>query len=91
MSNDQSKFSVGLVQMALSKNQNENLDKAVSKIEEAAKSGADVICLPELFACLNFSVPNIFARQRIRKILILLKQFLDLPPKQSAELPGIKM
>jgi len=35
--------------MALSKNQNENLDKAVSKIEEAAKSGAEVICLPELF------------------------------------------
>jgi len=49
MSNDQNKFSVGLVQMALSKNQNENLDKAVSKIEEAAKAGADVICLPELF------------------------------------------
>ena len=49
MSNNQTKFSVGLVQMALSKNQNENLDKAVSKIEEAAKSGADVICLPELF------------------------------------------
>lgn len=49
MSNDQTKFSVGLVQMALSKNQNENLDKAVSKIEEAAKTGADVICLPELF------------------------------------------
>ncbi len=49
MSDDQTKFSVGLVQMALSKNQNENLDKAVSKIEEAAKMGAEVICLPELF------------------------------------------
>ncbi len=49
MSNDQTKFSIGLVQMALAKNQNENLGKAVSKIEEAAKTGADVICLPELF------------------------------------------
>ena len=49
MSNDQTKFSVGLVQMVLSKNQNENFDKAVSKIEEAAKMGANVICLPELF------------------------------------------
>jgi N-carbamoylputrescine amidase len=49
MSNDQKKFSVGLVQMALSENQHENLDKAVSKIEEAAKNGAEVICLPELF------------------------------------------
>ena len=49
MNDDQTKFSVGLVQMALSKNPKENLDKAVSKIEEAAKSGADVVCLPELF------------------------------------------
>ena len=49
MSNDQTKFSVGLVQMALSENQHENLDKAVSKIEEAAKNGAEVICLLELF------------------------------------------
>jgi N-carbamoylputrescine amidase len=49
MITDQTKFSVGLVQMALSKNQNENLDQAVSKIEEAAKMGAEVICLPELF------------------------------------------
>ncbi len=49
MSNDQTKFSVGLVQMALSNNQNENLDKAINKIEEAAKMGAQVICLPELF------------------------------------------
>ena len=49
MSDDQTKFSVGLIQMALSENQHENLDKAVSKIEEAAKNGAEVICLPELF------------------------------------------
>ncbi len=49
MSNDQTKFSVGLIQMTISNNQNENLDKAVSKIEEAAKAGADVVCLPELF------------------------------------------
>jgi len=49
MSNDQTKFSVGLVQIALSKNPKENLDKAVSNIEEAAKAGADVVCLPELF------------------------------------------
>ena len=56
MITDQTKFSVGLVQMALSKNQNENLDKAVSKIEEAAKMGAEVICYQ------NFSILNISAR-----------------------------
>jgi N-carbamoylputrescine amidase len=49
MTNDQTKFSVGLIQMALFNNPNENLDKAISKIEEAAELGADVICLPELF------------------------------------------
>ena len=49
MNSNQTKFCVGLVQMACSKNQNENLDKAVSKIEEAAKMGAQIICLPELF------------------------------------------
>jgi len=49
MSSDQIKFLVGLVQIALTKNQNENLDKTINKIEEAAKMGAEVICLPELF------------------------------------------
>jgi N-carbamoylputrescine amidase len=43
------KFTVGLVQMALSKDTKDNLAKAVARIEEAAKNGAEVICLPELF------------------------------------------
>ena len=43
------KFSVGLIQIALSKNQDDNLKKAVAWIEKAAEKGAEVICLPELF------------------------------------------
>ena len=43
------KFTVGLVQMSASVSPDENLQKAVSKVEEAARSGAEVICLPELF------------------------------------------
>ncbi len=43
------KFTVGLIQIALSKNSEENLDKAVAWIKKAAKKGAQVICLPELF------------------------------------------
>ena len=43
------KFTVGLVQMALSANTKANLDKAIARIEEAARNGAEVICLPELF------------------------------------------
>ncbi len=43
------KFTVGLLQMVVGKDVNDNLKKAVSWIERAAKKGAEVICLPELF------------------------------------------
>jgi len=43
------KFTVGLVQMSATPNPDENLEKAVAKVEEAARAGAQVICLPELF------------------------------------------
>ncbi len=42
-------FSVGLIQMACSSDPDENLRRAVEKVREAAKSGAQIICLPELF------------------------------------------
>lgn len=44
-----SKFKIGLIQISLSNNPNDNLKKAVEWIELAAKKGANVICLPELF------------------------------------------
>ena len=43
------KFRVGLIQISLSKDINKNLDKAVEWVSRAAKQGAQVICLPELF------------------------------------------
>jgi N-carbamoylputrescine amidase len=43
------KFNVALVQMAVSAKPAENLAHATSRIEEAARSGAQVVCLPELF------------------------------------------
>lgn len=42
-------FTVGLVQMTCSKEPAENLAKAVEKIREAARMGARVVCLQELF------------------------------------------
>jgi N-carbamoylputrescine amidase len=43
------KFRVGLIQMSCTPNPEENMDSAVTHIREAAKRGAQVICLPELF------------------------------------------
>src|SRR6266487_2421332 len=42
-------FRVGLVQMAMAREAGENLEKAVARIGEAARAGAEVVCLPELF------------------------------------------
>ncbi len=42
-------FQVGLVQMAMSADPQENEDRAVARVEEAARLGAEVVCLPELY------------------------------------------
>jgi N-carbamoylputrescine amidase len=42
-------FRVGLIQLSCTPDPDENLDKAASRVREAAKSGAQVVCLPELF------------------------------------------
>src|ERR1700680_4344821 len=44
-----SKFRVGLIQMACSKDPNENLAKAEWRIREAAGKGAQIVCVEELF------------------------------------------
>lgn len=45
----ENKFTIGLIQISPGKNPGENLKKAIDWIEKAAKQGARVICLPELF------------------------------------------
>jgi N-carbamoylputrescine amidase len=40
---------VALVQMSMSSDADDNLKKAVARIHEAKKKGADVVCLPELY------------------------------------------
>jgi N-carbamoylputrescine amidase len=45
----QSKFTAGLIQISLDKNLTHNLNKAVEWVTRAAREGAQVICLPELF------------------------------------------
>jgi N-carbamoylputrescine amidase len=48
------KFRVGLVQMSCGPDPDANLEKAAERVREAARQGADVICLPELFRAQYF-------------------------------------
>jgi N-carbamoylputrescine amidase len=43
------RFQVGLIQLSCSPDPDANLDKAVQQVREAARNGAQIICLPELF------------------------------------------
>ncbi|MGA9985487.1 MAG: carbon-nitrogen hydrolase, partial [Acidobacteriaceae bacterium] len=51
---DNSTFRVGLVQMSCGPDPDANLEKAVERVREAARQGAAVVCLPELFRAQYF-------------------------------------
>ncbi|MBI1808088.1 MAG: carbon-nitrogen hydrolase [Ignavibacteria bacterium] len=42
-------YTIGLIQMFVTTNPDDNLRRAIDKIREAATKGAKIICLPELF------------------------------------------
>lgn len=48
------KVNVGIVQMSCTAAPKENLEKAISKVREAAAKGAQIVCLQELFTSLYF-------------------------------------
>jgi len=48
------KYKVGLVQMSMTAQPEENLSAAVEHIHEAARLGANIVCLPELFRAQYF-------------------------------------
>ena len=43
------KFNVGLVQMSMTSDPDQNLQHAIERVREAAGRGAQIVCLPELF------------------------------------------
>jgi N-carbamoylputrescine amidase len=51
---DNSTFRVGLVQMSCGPDPDANLEKAAERVREAARLGAAVVCLPELFRAQYF-------------------------------------
>ena len=48
------KYNIGLVQMSCSPDPDANLDKAADRVREAARAGARIVCLPELFRAQYF-------------------------------------
>jgi N-carbamoylputrescine amidase len=48
------KVKTGLVQMSCTNDKQQNLQKAIDKVKEAAAKGAQIICLQELFTSLYF-------------------------------------
>jgi N-carbamoylputrescine amidase len=54
MSNHPKSVKVGLVQMTCAADLNENLQKAVQRVREAAAMGAQIVCLQELFTSQYF-------------------------------------
>jgi N-carbamoylputrescine amidase len=48
------KVKIGLVQMSCTASKEENLQKAITKVKEAAAKGAQIVCLQELFTSLYF-------------------------------------
>ncbi len=52
--NTENTLTIALVQMACGTGSQENLDSAIGKVEEAARRGATVVCLPELFCSQYF-------------------------------------
>ncbi|MFZ0394327.1 MAG: carbon-nitrogen hydrolase [Terracidiphilus sp.] len=54
MTEDKRKYKVGLVQMSMGPEPAANLDAAIAHVREAARLGAQVVCLPELFEAQYF-------------------------------------
>jgi N-carbamoylputrescine amidase len=49
MADRNGKIRIGLVQMSCGEKPQQNLEKAIARIEDAARRGAEIICLQELF------------------------------------------
>src|SRR5262249_13532155 len=49
MTNQPHSFTLGLVQMRCDTDPGVNLDRAAERVRAAAKAGAQIVCLPELF------------------------------------------
>ena len=63
--NRKNEITLGLVQMGMTADKGKNLDKAVKIIGDAARKGAQIVCLPELFNSLYFPQEEKFDAKNI--------------------------
>ncbi len=75
------KFTIGLIQMSMSTDPEDNLKKAVDRISKAAKKGA------RCAASLSFSDRSTSVRKRISKTSTWQKRFQVILQKLWAKLP----
>jgi N-carbamoylputrescine amidase len=54
MKSENEKIRIALIQMAMESDTSENLEKAKMMVNDAAKDGAKIICLPEMYKSLYF-------------------------------------
>ena len=53
------KVTIALIQMSVEKHREAMLKKALAKVEEAVRAGANIICLPELYRTRYFPPQHI--------------------------------
>jgi len=91
---------VGLIQMVCSFNVEENVARAVSGVREAAKGGAQIICLPELFrspyfcqreetACFDLAEPVPGPSTQVLGNLAKEQQVVIMVPVFERRAPGV--
>ena len=75
-------YRVGLIQMSCGPDPDANLDKAADRVREAARQGANVVCLPELFRA------QYFCQREDTDSSILLSPSPARVPNASAQWPA---
>jgi agmatine deiminase len=79
---DRRKVKLGIVQMSMSPRSSDNLDRALELTAEAARKGAQVVCLPELFSMRYFPATR-GSRQSPENIPGPTSRALSLAAKES--------
>lgn len=77
------KVKIGLIQMSMEQEVNKNIEKAMNQIKNAAKKGANIVCLPEIFTSPYFpQIENANAKDHAIEIPSILTNQLSALAKE---------